>query len=126
MLFQLHFAWKRTLLSALKGNNSSKTYNFRITVGNVQMIYYIYEITCDSKYVPWRLSNFVLVLVAFPAPHYFFSLPVCYIFVVYTDISCLGGVFAKNTIRETKNFVDIFPTEHVLFVKPVLIGCSYH
>jgi hypothetical protein len=23
-------------------------------------------------------------------------------------------------------FVDIFPTEHVLFVKPVLIGCSYH
>jgi hypothetical protein len=23
-------------------------------------------------------------------------------------------------------FVDIFPTEHVLFVKPILIGCSYH
>jgi hypothetical protein len=23
-------------------------------------------------------------------------------------------------------FVDIFPTEHVLFVKRVLIGCSYH
>ena len=22
----------------------------------------------------------------------------------YTDISCLGGVFAKNTSRETKNF----------------------
>jgi hypothetical protein len=22
----------------------------------------------------------------------------------YTDISCLGGIFAKNTIRETKNF----------------------
>ena len=22
----------------------------------------------------------------------------------YTDISCLGGVFAKNTIRETNNF----------------------
>jgi hypothetical protein len=24
--------------------------------------------------------------------------------VFYTDISCLGGVFAKNTSRETKNF----------------------
>jgi hypothetical protein len=24
--------------------------------------------------------------------------------VLYTDISCLGGVFAKNTSRETKNF----------------------
>jgi len=23
-------------------------------------------------------------------------------------------------------FVDIFPTEHVLFVKRVLIGCCYH
>ena len=23
-------------------------------------------------------------------------------------------------------FVDIFPTEHELFVKPILIGCSYH
>jgi hypothetical protein len=23
----------------------------------------------------------------------------------YTDISCLGGVFAKNTSRETKNFL---------------------
>jgi hypothetical protein len=23
-------------------------------------------------------------------------------------------------------FVDIFPTEHMLFVKRVLIGCSYH
>jgi hypothetical protein len=24
---------------------------------------------------------------------------------LYTDISCLGGVFAKNTSRETKNLV---------------------
>jgi len=25
-------------------------------------------------------------------------------FVFYTNISCLGGVFAKNTSRETTNF----------------------
>ena len=24
--------------------------------------------------------------------------------ILYTDISCWGGVFAKNTSRETKNF----------------------
>ena len=29
----------RELLSTLKGNNSCKTYNFRIKVGNVQIVY---------------------------------------------------------------------------------------
>jgi hypothetical protein len=34
--FHMNF---RELLPALKGNNSCKMYNFRIKVGNVQMVY---------------------------------------------------------------------------------------
>jgi hypothetical protein len=46
-------SWKGTLLSALKGNNSCKTYNFRIKVGNVQMVYW-----CNC----WpSLYNFVFI-----------------------------------------------------------------
>ena len=41
-VFLLNFVWKETILSVLKGNNSSNTYKFRIKVGNVQMIYCTY------------------------------------------------------------------------------------
>jgi hypothetical protein len=30
----------------------------------------------------------------------------------YTDISCLGGIFAKNTSRETKNFSSLMAREN--------------
>jgi hypothetical protein len=36
--FHMNFAWKGTPLSALKGNISCKTCNFRIKIGNVQMV----------------------------------------------------------------------------------------
>ena len=39
MLFSYELYMKGELLSTLKGNNSYKTYNFRIKVGNVQMVY---------------------------------------------------------------------------------------
>jgi hypothetical protein len=35
----IDFYMKLVLLSVFKGNNSCKTYNFRIRVGNVQMVY---------------------------------------------------------------------------------------
>jgi len=41
MLFSLNLALKGAVLSVLKGNNSSKKYNFRIKVGNVQMFFCI-------------------------------------------------------------------------------------
>jgi hypothetical protein len=44
MLFSLNYTWEGTLLPNLKGNNSCKMYNFRIKVGNVQMVYW-YKIT---------------------------------------------------------------------------------
>jgi hypothetical protein len=37
MLFSLNFAWKGILFPFLKGDNSCKTYDCRIKVGNVQM-----------------------------------------------------------------------------------------
>jgi hypothetical protein len=35
----INFAWEGIPLYDLKGNNSWKTYNFRIKVGNVQIVY---------------------------------------------------------------------------------------
>jgi hypothetical protein len=39
ILYWLYFAWKEVLLPTLKGNNSCEMYNFRIKVGNVQMLH---------------------------------------------------------------------------------------
>jgi hypothetical protein len=36
VLFSFNFAWKMTICPVLKGNNSCKTYNFGIKVGNLQ------------------------------------------------------------------------------------------
>jgi hypothetical protein len=36
MPFSLNFAWQRTVLTSLKGNNSYNTYNFSIKFGNVK------------------------------------------------------------------------------------------
>ena len=39
MLFSFKFAQEKTLLPALKGNNSCIIHNFRMKVGNVQMVH---------------------------------------------------------------------------------------
>ena len=42
----LNFAWKGTILHSLHANTSCKTYNFRIKVGNVQMVYFQEVVSC--------------------------------------------------------------------------------
>jgi hypothetical protein len=42
----LNFAWKGTILHSLHANKSCKTYNFRIKVGNVQMVYFQEVVSC--------------------------------------------------------------------------------
>ena len=42
----LNFAWKGTILHSLHSNKSCKTYNFRIKVGNVQMVYFQEVVSC--------------------------------------------------------------------------------
>jgi len=44
MLFSLSFALKGVCLPPLRGNNSCKTNNFRIKVGNVEMVYCMFWI----------------------------------------------------------------------------------
>jgi len=42
MLIFIKLCMKETLLSALKGNNSCKTHNFRTEVRNVQMVFCLF------------------------------------------------------------------------------------